>query len=94
MLSAKSVSIQRVWMPSASSEVKSGDSSTARWKGSTVATPVIAHFGEGAAGAAQRMLAVRAGDDQLGEQGVELRRHEGAGADAGVQPDARARWGR
>ncbi len=45
------------------------------------------HFGEGAAGPAERLLPVGAGDDQLGQQGIELRRHNGAGADPGVQAD-------
>lgn len=47
------------------------------------------HFCEGTAGTAERLLAVGAGDDQLGQQGIELWRHDGAGTDSGVEPDAR-----
>jgi hypothetical protein len=47
------------------------------------------HFRQGPAGPAQRLLPVGAGDDQLGQQGIELRRHNGTGAHPRIQPDPR-----
>ena len=86
---SNSVSIQRVCTVNGSA-VKAGSRTTARWNGSAVAMPVDDHLVQRPAGPLQRLGAGLAGDDQLGQQRVELAADHRAGLDAGVDPHARA----
>ena len=71
--------------------MNAGSRTTARWNGSAVGHALDDHLVERAAGALQRLLAGRAGDDQLGQQRVEVAADDAAGLDAGVDAHARAR---
>ena len=70
--------------------MNAGSSTTARWNGITVGMPVDHELVERAAGALQRLGAVAAGDDELGDQRVERAGDGLALVVAAVEPDARA----
>ena len=69
---------------------KAGSRTTARWNGMTVGMPSTDELGERAARALERLVAVAAGDDELGDQRVE-RAGDGLALDeAAVDAHARA----
>ena len=70
--------------------MNAGSSTTSRWNGSTVAMPSTAISSSARRDRSSASRAGRAGDDQLGQQRVELPADHRAGLDAGVHPHARA----
>ena len=97
MVLSNSVSIQRVWIVNGlvgrRARTPGRDDHGAVERACTVGMPVDDELVQGAAGPLERLLAGRAGDDQLGEHRVERAADDVALDDAGVDADAGAGGG-
>ena len=90
-LLTNSVSIQRVWtLNGPSAGAKAGSLTTARSKGMTVGMPSTTISSRARRERCRAWVRVSAGDDQLGQHGVEVAADDVALLDAGINPDAGA----